>query len=91
MKRSIRILVFVLGGCTTLLLSNCQKKVTDLKPTPPVDSFTVNAMYPVSQSKNEDFAYVYNDKGYQTQITINTTYFNATVTHHLTTYNYTYK
>jgi hypothetical protein len=53
MKRSIRTLVFVFGGCTTLLLSNCQKKVTDLKPTPPVDSAIVNAMYPVTQSKNE--------------------------------------
>ncbi|MDR3697871.1 hypothetical protein [Mucilaginibacter sp.] len=42
--------------------------------------------------QQDDFSYVYNDKGYPTQIIINTTYYNATTTQGVvTTYNYTYK
>lgn len=44
--------------------------------------------------EKDDFTYMYNDKGYPTQITVNTTYYNAiatTTTHYTRTYNYTYK
>lgn len=41
--------------------------------------------------QQDDLAYVYNDKGYPTQITINTSYFTGLNTHYVTTYNYSYK
>lgn len=67
MKTFIKPLVYVIGICTTLLLSNCQKKDTGPKPIPPVDSTKVQAMYPATQTKsNGGVAYTYKyeyDKG----------------------------
>ncbi|SDH18608.1 hypothetical protein [Mucilaginibacter gossypii] len=41
--------------------------------------------------QQDDLTYVYNDKGYPTQITINTSYFTGLNTHYVTTYNYSYQ
>lgn len=41
--------------------------------------------------QQDDLTYVYNGKGYPTQITINTSYFTGLNTHYVTTYNYSYK
>jgi hypothetical protein len=43
------------------------------------------------KSEVNDYTYIYNDKGYPTTITINTTYYGGVTTHYLTTYHYTYK
>jgi hypothetical protein len=50
MKTFIRSAAWLLALCVTLFLTNCQKKVTDLKPPPPVDSAIVNAMYPATRA-----------------------------------------
>ncbi|MGY4537157.1 hypothetical protein ACVW0P_001573 [Mucilaginibacter sp. UYNi724] len=52
MKKFIKPLVYVLGVCTSLLLSNCQNKDNNPKPIPPVDSAKVQAMYPATQTKS---------------------------------------
>jgi hypothetical protein len=39
----------------------------------------------------DDYSYVYNDKGYPTQITISTTYYSGATTHYSRNYSYTYK
>ena len=41
--------------------------------------------------EKDDFTYVYNSNGYPTQITVSTTYYNATTTYYTKTFNYTYK
>lgn len=61
MKRSIKTLVLVFGTGSAFLLGNCQKKDTNLKPLPPVDSAVLNNMRPVTQSLNNGGpTYVYN-------------------------------
>jgi YD repeat-containing protein len=56
----------------------------------------ISESYDVSKNafvvyQQDDFTYTYNDKGYPTQIVVNTTYINAVTTHNTRTYNYTYK
>lgn len=57
---------------------------------------TITELYDATKNafvlyEQDDYSYIYNDKGYPTQITINTTYFTAVTTHYVRTYNYTYK
>jgi YD repeat-containing protein len=41
--------------------------------------------------ETDDYTYVYNEKGYPTQVTVNVTYYTAVTTHFVYTYNYTYR